>query len=160
MQYFSCEKGLLTRLLWVKFLSDETLKTVNFSKNSLFELLVKWDKSYCFWFRPRRCLHKGAEKVYSKLKQNMGNSIGSVGCPAHILHNAAQIIYNVLSVDTVVTLLWNCSLTSALILAMLYCLYWAIKFFCVWFCWHYSIVSKNLLALFSKYIWRNPCFIT
>lgn len=141
MQYFSCEKGLLTRLLWVKFLSDETLKTLaNFSKNSLFELVVKWDKLYCFWYRPCRWLRKGAEKVYSKLKQNMDDSIASVGCPAHILQNAAQIKYNVLSVDTIVTLLWNCSLTSALILfvlsytvlscTVLYCLYWAIKFFC------------------------------
>lgn len=111
-----------------------------------------------FPFLPFRCWSQGHSPIYTMhAKLRLRVCFPEKGPN---LHNAAQIIYNVLSVDTVVTLLWNCSLTSALILAMLYCLYWAIKFFCVWFCWHYSIVSKNLLALFSKYIWRNPCFIT
>lgn len=48
---------------------------------------------------------KGAGKVYPKLKQSMNDSAESTNCPAPGLPNAAQIAYDVLSVDPVMTLL-------------------------------------------------------
>lgn len=45
------------------------------------------------------CLHKGTKNVYSKTKKDMNGSLEGVGCPTYILHNASQIVFNVLSIN-------------------------------------------------------------
>ena len=44
-------------------------------------------------------LRKGTNNVFSKFKESMNESMEGVGCPAHILHNAAHTAASVLSID-------------------------------------------------------------
>ena len=105
VQYFSRKNGLQIKLLRVKSLPNETSETIsNFCRESLIELGLDVKKCVAFGgdntntnFGGR--LRKGTNNVFLKVKESMNDSMEGVGCPAHILHNAAHTAANVLSID-------------------------------------------------------------
>lgn len=96
MQYFLREKGLLIKLLLVRFLPNATSETIaGFCRESLVELGLDVKKGIALcgdntntnvvgWF------HKGRNNVYSKFKESMNKLMEDVRCPAHILYIAAH----------------------------------------------------------------------
>ena len=105
VQYFSKVNGLQIKLLSVKSLPNETSDTIsNFCSETVVELGM--NKNNCVAFGGDNTntnfggqQRRGKCNVYTKLKESMNGFMAGAGCPAHILHNAAQTAADVLSVD-------------------------------------------------------------
>lgn len=84
------------KLLRLKSLQNVTLETIaSFCRESLVEFELDVKKCIAFG----ECLCIDTNKVYSKFKESLNESMEGVGCPAHILHNVGHTEANVLSVD-------------------------------------------------------------
>lgn len=114
VQYFT-KTGINLKLLKLGNLKGETSDIVSsFCIQTLKDLKI--DIKKCIGFGRDnanvnfgRCEKKGVNKVYNKLKIEIGADIEGIGCPAHILHNTLQTAADQLScdVDQVVLKLLN-----------------------------------------------------
>lgn len=104
VQYFT-KTGINLKLLKLGNLKGETSDIVSsFCIQTLKDLKI--DIKKCIGFGRDnanvnfgRCEKKGVNKVYNKLKIEIGADIEGIGCPAHILHNTLQTAADQLSCD-------------------------------------------------------------
>lgn len=104
IQYFSVTDGISTKLLYLDALKNETSETItafiikNLENSNLKAKCIAFsaDNTNTNFGGRRR---KGCQNVYKLLKKEISQHLIGIGCPIHILHNAAKHGIDLLQFD-------------------------------------------------------------
>jgi hypothetical protein len=105
IQYFSKTEGILSKLIRVDSLKDETSETVSkYCIDTLKNLNIPLSKCVAFCGNSTNTNfcgmnRNGTNNIFHKLKVEIGKDIEGIGCPAHILHNTVSTAADRLSTD-------------------------------------------------------------
>lgn len=105
LHYFTETEGMNVKLLKLNTLPNETSDTItSFCIRTLQELNIPTQNLVAFSADNTNTNFGGRQRhgvinVFYKLKETLSREIEGVGCPAHILHNAASTAADILSID-------------------------------------------------------------
>ena len=115
VRFFSAKVGVRVRILDLRSMPYETSQQImNFICSSLEENGLKLENitSFCADNAPVNfggCQQKGKNNVFNRLQEKNSARLIPIGCPAHILHNAAEKGAERLTVDIETIVLKICS---------------------------------------------------
>lgn len=104
LQYFTIQSGLQIKLLDIQSLKNETsesitdMLTLALQQNNLNAKCIAFSGDNCntnFGGKKRA----GSNNVFARLKAQGNKQLIGIGCPAHILHNAARFGFEALHID-------------------------------------------------------------
>lgn len=104
IQYFTINEGICSKLINLKTLPNKKAQTICYL---LIKTLKKWNLvDKCIAFSADNCntnfggvRRAGTENVYSLLNREMQKNLIGIGCPVHIIHNAAKKGLDTISID-------------------------------------------------------------
>jgi len=95
IQYFTINEGICSKFINLETLPNEKAQTIC---DLLIKTLKKWNlMDKCIAFSADNCntnfggmRRAGTENIYSLLNRKIQKDLIGIGCPAHIIHNAAK----------------------------------------------------------------------